>query len=138
VSELMGLYLAKPWRIMAEMGGPILFTVNIFGYVAGVPMLQAIGISLQLLSGLICTVPSTLRLKAIRAYVAETGLIAKSNAQARAAGETIPEKPFVYKRPEQAPAKGGGLFGWGKRCLFLLGSKQLKVGVPLRTELVTH
>ncbi|MEZ4815830.1 MAG: hypothetical protein R3A80_11605 [Bdellovibrionota bacterium] len=121
-SELMGLYFAKPWRIMAELGGP---SITILGFATGVPMLQMAGISLQLLSGLLVTVPSTRRLAEIERFARETGAIFDENHRLAQAGDLV-ERPFKYRGIESGAPKGVV-----QKCLYYLKGGYLKNGARL-------
>lgn len=121
-SELMGLYFAKPWRIMAELGGP---AITVLGFATGVPMLQATGIALQLAAGLLVTVPSTRRLAEIEKFARATGVMFEKNEELARSGQLV-ERPFTYKGPQ-----GGAPKGLIKKCVYYLNGGYLKNGARL-------
>lgn len=121
-SELMGLYFAKPWRIMAELGGP---SLTIFGFATGVPMLQMTGIALQLAAGLLVTVPSTRRLAEIEVFARKTGAIFDENERLAKAGQ-LQERPFSYRGLDAGAPKG-----IVQKCVYYLKGGYLKNGARL-------
>jgi len=121
-SELMGLYFAKPWRIMAELGGPAFV---VLGFSTGVPILQVTGIALQLLSGLLVTVPSTRRLAEIEVFARNTGAIFDENEKLARAGALV-ERPFKYVSPDTGAPKG-----IISKCMYYLKGGYLKNGARL-------
>jgi hypothetical protein len=120
-SELLGLYFAKPWRVMAEFSGPI---VVIAGFSTGLGYLQVAGIALQFMSGLLVTMPSTRRLASIEKLARDTGAIFDRNAEFAKRGELV-EQPFQFKPPINVRPPGIS------KCRWYIGQRYLRGGAPL-------